>query len=131
MISADPANGMMRLVLPDMTSTFTLQGSPVGKAAINALVELKITPANNGFGVAIELGKPTIFANALDDIPNNTMLTDADLGKAVELCLTSQITSISALLGSIPLPALPGGLLMKDMSVTSDDGYVMMQGTLE
>jgi len=131
MISADPANGMMRLVLPDMISTFKLQGRPVGKAAINATVELKITPANSGYGVAIELGKPTIHANVLDDIPNETMLADADLGKAVELTLQSQIASISALLGSIPLPALPGGLSMKDMSVTSDDGYVMMKGVLE
>ena len=131
MISADPTNGMMKLVLPDMIATFTLKGSPVGKAAINAVVELKITPANNGYGVAIELGQPTIHANTLDDIPNQTLLTDEDLAKAVEICLDSQIASISALLGSIPLPAMPAGLMMRDMSVTSDDGYVMMKGTLE
>lgn len=131
MISADPSNGMMRLVLPDMISTFTLQGRPVAKAAINALVDLKITPSNNGFGVAIELGTPEIHANALDDIPNETGLENADLGKAVELAMGSQLATVSALLGSIPLPQMPGGLLMKDMSVTSDDGYVMMQGTLE
>lgn len=131
MISADPADGTMRLVLPDMISTFTQQGAPVGKAAINATMDLKISPSNGGFGIAIELGKPTIHANALTDIPNNTMLTDADLGKAVELGLASQIISISALLGSIPLPAMPGNLSMKDMSVSSDDGYVMMKGTLE
>jgi hypothetical protein len=122
---------MMRLVLPDMIATFTLQGSPVGRAAINALVELKISPANNGYGVAIELGKPIIKANTLDDIPNQTLLTDADLAKAVELCLQSQIASVSALLGSIPLPTMPAGLTMRDMSVSSDDGYVMMKGTLE
>jgi Glucodextranase, domain B len=131
MISADPANGMMRLVLPDMTSTFTLLGRPVAKAAINATVELKISPANSGYGVAIELGTPTIHANTLDEIPNETLLTDADLGKAVELGLQSQLTSISALLGSIPLPGMPAGLSLKDMSVSADDGYVMMQGTLE
>ncbi|HEY5948004.1 MAG TPA: hypothetical protein VIV40_21055 [Kofleriaceae bacterium] len=131
MISADPASGMMRLVLPDMISTFTLQGAPVARAAINAVVELKITPANNGYGIAIELGKPIIHANTLHDIPNYTTLTDADLALAVELCLEGQIKSISALLGSIPLPAMPGGLMMKDMSVSSDDGYVMMKGTLE
>jgi hypothetical protein len=131
MISADPSNGMMRLVLPDMIATFTLQGSPVAKAAINATVELKISPSNNGYGVAIELGQPVIHANALDDIPNYTGLTDADFGQAVELCLSSQIKSISQLLGAIPLPGLPAGLTMKDMSVSSDDGYVMMQGTLE
>jgi hypothetical protein len=131
MISADPANGMMHLVLPDMMPTFTLQGRPVGKAAINATVDLKITPASNGYGIAIELGKPDIHANVVDDIPNETLLADEDLGKAVELALDSQIASVSALLGAIPLPAMPGGLMMKNMSVTSDDGYVMMAGTLE
>jgi len=131
MISANPANGMMQLVIPDMLTTFTSQGRPVGKAAINATVELKISPANSGYGVAIELGKPTIHADVLDDIPNETMLTDADLGDAVELSLQAQIASISALLGAIPLPGMPAGLSMKDMSVSSDDGYVMMRGTLE
>jgi hypothetical protein len=131
MISADPANGMMHLVLPDMMSTFTLQGRPVGLAAINATVDLKITPASNGYGIAIELGKPDIHANVVDTIPNETLLADADLGKAVELALDSQIASVSALLGAIPLPAMPGGLTMKNLSVTSDDGYVMMAGTLE
>lgn len=131
MISADPANGLMRLVLPDMISTFTQQGTPVARAAINALVELEISPANNGYGVAIELGKPQIFVDTLDDIPNTTTLTDADLARAVELCLDSQIASVSALLGSIPLPSLPAGLTMRDLSVSSDDGYVMMKGTLE
>jgi hypothetical protein len=131
MISADPANGKMRLVLPDMIATFTLQGTPVGRAAINATVDLEISPANNGYGIAIELGKPVIHANTLDDIPNQTLLTDADLARAVELCLDGQIGSVSALLGAIPLPTMPGGLTMKDMSVSSDDGYVMMKGTLE
>jgi hypothetical protein len=131
MISADPANGMMHLVLPDMMSTFTLQGRPVGMAAINATVDLKVTPASNGYGIAIELGTPEIHANVLDTIPNETLLADADLGKAVELALDSQIASVSALLGAIPLPAMPGGLAMKNMSVTSDDGYVIMAGTLE
>jgi hypothetical protein len=131
MISADPATGMMRLVLPDMIATFTQGGTPTGRAAINAVVELKISPANNGYGVAIELGKPVIHADVLDDIPNTTLLTDDDLGKAVELCLQSQIASVSALLGSIPLPTMPAGLTMRDMSVASDDGYVMMKGTLE
>lgn len=131
MVSADPANGMMRLILPDMVSTFTLQGRPVAKAAINATVELKITPSQSGYGIAIQLGEPVIKADTLEDIPNETMLTDDDLATAVELCLNSQIATVGALLGAIPLPAMPGGLTMKDMSITSDDGYVMMKGTLE
>lgn len=131
MISADPANGKMRLVLPDMITTFTLGGTPVGRAAVNAVVDVKVSPANNGTAIALELGKPEVHADTLDDIPNDTLLTDRDLARAVELCLDSQINSLSSLLGAIPLPALPAGVAMRDMSVTSDDGYVMMRGTLE
>jgi hypothetical protein len=132
MISADPADGTMKLVLPDMKATFTNGGTPAGRAWINAVVDLKITPALNGFGVNIQLGKPVIHANADEsEIPNQTLMSDEDLGKAVELCLDSQLASISALLGSIPLPAMPAGIVLKDMSVMSDDGYVMVKGTLQ
>jgi len=131
MISADPTDGQMRLILPDMMVTFTLKGQPVGKAALNAKVDLEIVPATgNDYAVAIKLGKPTIECDVLDDIPNQTEFTNKDLGRAVQLTLDSQITSIGALLGSIPLPAM-AGLQMKDLSLSSDDGYVMMKGTLQ
>jgi hypothetical protein len=131
MISADPADGQMRLILPDMMATFLYQGAPVGKAAINAKVELKIVPASgNDYAIALQLGKPEIEVDTLDDVTNQTRFTDDDLETAVKLSLDSQIASISALLGSIPIPSMMG-LQMKDLSLTSDDGYVMMQGTLQ
>jgi hypothetical protein len=131
MISADPADGQMRLFLPDMMATFTMEGRPVGKAAINAKVDLQITPATgNDYAVAIKLGTPSIDVDVLDDIPNETEFSNVDLGKAVELSLQGQIGSISALLGSIPLPAM-AGLQMKDLSLSAADGYVMMKGALK
>jgi hypothetical protein len=131
MISADPSDGKMRVILPDMMATFTLQGTPMGRAAINAMVDLKVSSSNDGNAIAVELGKPEIQANVLDDIANETRLSNADLALAVELTLDSQVASVSALLGSIPLPALPAGLQMKNVSVTSDDGYVVMKGALQ
>lgn len=131
MISADPADGQMRLYLPDMMATFMLLGQPVGKAAINAKVDLKIVPASgNDYAVAIQLGTPTIEVDVLDDVQNKTEFTNDDLSTAVKLSLDSQITTISALLGSIPLPQM-AGLQMKDLSITSQSGYVMMKGTLQ
>jgi Glucodextranase, domain B len=130
MISADPADGKMKVILGDMISTFTFQGTPVGKAAINATIDLKIEPANNGYGVAVQLGKPEIHVTVLDDIANVTRMEDADLAKAVEVCLTAQIASISKLLAGIPLPQV-AGLQMRNLSVGADDGYVMVKGTLE
>ena len=130
MISADPADGKMKVILGDMMSTFTYQGTPVGKAAISAVIDLKIESANNGYGVAVQLGKPEIFVTVVDDIANVTRLEDEDLSKSVEICLTAQIASISKLLAGIPLPQV-AGLQMRNLSVGSDDGYVMVKGTLE
>jgi hypothetical protein len=131
MISADPADGKMRLILPDMTATFTNQGTPVAKAAINAKVDLQIVPATgNDNAISIKLGTPTIDVDVLDDIPNETKFTNKDLATAVGIGLDSQIESISALLGSIPLPAV-AGLQMKDLSISADDGYVMMRGAIQ
>lgn len=130
MISADPADGKMKLILGDMMSTFTFQGTPVAKAAVNAVIELKIESANNGYGVAVQLGKPEIHVTVVDDIANATRLEDEDLAKSVEVCLNAQIASISKLLAGIPLPQV-AGLQMRNLSVGSDDGYVVVKGNLE
>lgn len=92
---------------------------------------MPLSPAENGAAIAIELGKPEIHADTLTDIENQTLLTDDDLSRAVELTLDSQLASVASLLSSIPLPALPAGIVMKDMSVSADDGYVMMKGALQ
>ena len=120
----------MILVLPDMTTTFTNMGTPVGRAAINATVDLQIQPSPNGLGIAIDLGTPNINVDVLHDIANETKFEDGDLSKAVELTLGSQIASITALLGGIPLPAIQG-VQMKDLSVTGQQGYVMVKGGLQ
>jgi hypothetical protein len=130
MISADPADGKMKVILGDMIATFTFQGTPVAKAAINAAIDLKIDPANNGYGVAVQLGKPEIHVTVLDDIANATRMQDEDLERAVGICLTAQIASISKLLAGIPLPQV-AGLQMRNLSVGADDGYVMVKGELE
>ncbi|HUJ57801.1 MAG TPA: hypothetical protein VLX92_04900 [Kofleriaceae bacterium] len=130
MISAAAADGKMQLVLPDMKVTFTQQGVPVASAALNATVDLQIASVNNGYGVAIQLGTPTIDIDTTNDIPNDTKFTNDDLSKAVTLALSGQIASISALLGSIPLPSVEG-LQLTNVSVGADSGYVMLSGTLK
>ncbi|MBA3463793.1 MAG: hypothetical protein H0T46_27805 [Deltaproteobacteria bacterium] len=130
MISADPADGKLKLILGDMIATFTDHGAPVAKAAINATIELKVVPASNGYGVALQLGKPTAKVTVLEDIDNVTRLTDKDLSIATEACLAGQIETVSKLLVNIPLPAV-AGLQMRNMSIGSDDGYVMLKGDIE
>lgn len=130
MISADPVDGKMKVILGDVMVTFKDHGTPVAKAALSAAIDLKIVPASNGYGVALELGTPVSYVNVLDDIANNTRMTDGDLAKATEVCLEAQITSISKLLTNIPLPAV-AGIQMRNMSLASDDGYIMLKGDIE
>jgi hypothetical protein len=130
MISADAASGEMRLVLGDMLATYTRQGTPVAKAAINATVDLKIAPTGGGRLVALQLGAPDIHVTTLDDIANATGLEDKDLATATAASLGAQISAISALLVAIPIPAL-AGLQVRDLSIGSDEGYVMVSGALE
>ncbi len=130
MISADPADGSMQVILGDTIATFVNAGTPVGKAAINARIGLKINSAANGYGVALELGEPVLHVTTLDDIANDTRFSDNDLARTIEAGLRGQIESISKLLVSIPLPQV-AGLQMRNLSVGSDDGYVMVQGQFE
>jgi hypothetical protein len=130
MISADPADGSMKVVLGDMSATYTNRGTPVAKTSINATIDLKIVPTADGGGIALQLGKPAIAFNVVDDIANDTRLSDKDLATASEACLQAQIASISKLLVHIPLPAV-AGLQMRDLSVGSDDGYVIVQGKFD
>lgn len=130
MVSADPNDGKMKVILGDMMVTFTDHGTPVAKAALSAAIELKIVPASNGFGVALELGTPVTHVDVLDEVENTTRLTKTDLAKATEVCLAGQITAISKLLTNIPLPSV-AGVQMRNMSIGSDDGYVMVRGDIE
>jgi len=57
-------------------------------------------------------------------------MDDADLAKASEACLNAQIEHISKLLVNIPLPSV-AGLQMRNLTVGSDNGYVMVKGTFE
>ncbi|MFN0249730.1 MAG: hypothetical protein ACKV2T_22805 [Kofleriaceae bacterium] len=129
-LSADPTDGKMKVVIGDMISTFEQNGTAVGRAAINASIDLQIVPASNGYGVAIQLGKPTAYATVLDDIENATRLSDSDLERATQVCLAAQIEAISKLLVAIPMPAI-AGLQMRNVSLGADDGYVMLKGEIE
>jgi hypothetical protein len=130
MISADAADGKMRLMLGDMLATFISRGAPVGKAAINAKVDLKIAPGPGGGSVALQLGAPDIHVDTLDDVPNTTGLNGPDLASATAVGLGAQIDAISKLLVAIPVPTI-AGLSFRNLSLAGDDGYVLVSGQLQ
>ena len=129
MIMAD-GNGAMKIVLGDMMATFKAGGTPVAKAAVNAKIALQVKSAGNGYAVALELGKPELTFNVLEDIANETRLSNDDLETAAAGCIEAQLANISLLLVNIPLPAV-AGLQMRNLTVGSDNGYVMVKGNFE
>ncbi len=129
MIMAD-GNGAMNIILGDMMATFKAGGTPVAKAAVNAKISLQVKSAGNGYAVALELGKPELTFNVLEDISNETRLSDDDLETAAAGCIEAQLANISLLLVNIPLPAV-AGLQMRNLTVGSDNGYVMVKGNFE
>jgi hypothetical protein len=126
-ISADATDGELRLVLGDMIMTFTSHGTPVARAALNATVDLKISALTNGTSVAVQLGTPDIHVDLLDDIENRSGLPDKSLSNATAAGLGAQLGAISKLLVAIPVPAI-AGLQVRDLSIGSDNGYVMVKG---
>ncbi|HEY4238863.1 MAG TPA: hypothetical protein VGM88_03575 [Kofleriaceae bacterium] len=130
MISADPTDGTLRLVLCDMIATYLSNGTPIGKAAINATVALQVGHSINGSAAVLTLGTPVISVNVMDDIPNETGLDDADLGTLTGIQLQGQIHTMTALLGLIPIPSIES-LSVQNIDIGSDQGYVMMTGTIQ
>ncbi len=130
LVSADPKDGTLKLVLGDVAMTFLDHGVTVGKAAINASASFKVVPANNGYNIAIELGEPVIEVDMIEEVENQTRMTDEDLAKMTKLGLEIELTHLSKLMSNIPLPSVKG-ISLRNLSVGSDSGYVMVKGAIE
>jgi hypothetical protein len=130
MLATDPADGKMRIIVGDMMMDFKLGEKVQARAAVNVKVDLKVTSVGNGYGIALDLDKPQIFIDVLDDVANTTHYTPGDLSNIVTAAVQSQVDSMSKLLTQIPLPAI-GGVQLRNLTIDSDSGYVMMGGTLQ
>jgi hypothetical protein len=129
MISADPKDGRMKLIAGDMTMTFLQNGKAVATAALNVKMDVKVV--GNGGSVSIDLGKPEVFINVVDDQQANlTGFSNEDLQKLVGLSLGHQIEIIKGLMNNIPIPAM-GGVSVKNLSVGGDSGYVVISGSMQ
>jgi hypothetical protein len=129
MMSANGSGGELQLYLPDMIMTISENGSVTGKVALNVEVGVDITPAQDATSVQINLGTPTVALDPLtpadaDALEGTDVETPANNGTG------SQLGSITQLLQSIPLPKILG-LQLTDTSVTGNNGYAVVQTTLQ
>jgi hypothetical protein len=125
MISANNTDGKMRLVLGDMTATFTDHGNPVISAAINAQIDLAIDHGTNAQEIALQFGKADLVVNVLDD--KTGMFGQDDLAGAASSGIALQLDSLQQVLVTVPVPSV-AGVTLDNLSLHSDSGYVLVAG---
>ena len=129
MISANTADGSLRLVLGDMIATISDHGQPLFSAAINAQVDLAILPGTNAQQVALKFGKIELFVNPLDDAANPGASSGVDLTGAATQGIGVQLESLSQFLITVPMPSV-AGLSLDNLSMHADSGYVVVAGQI-
>jgi hypothetical protein len=125
MISANNSDGKMRLVLGDMTATFTDHGNPVISAAINAQIDLAIEHGTNAQEIALQFGKADLVVNVIDD--KTGMFGADDLAGAASSGIALQLDSLQQVLVTVPVPSV-AGVTLDNLSLHSDSGYVLVAG---
>jgi hypothetical protein len=130
MIQADPIDGKLRVVLGDVIASYLQGGRPVAKAALNARIELSVSPGPDAYSIALHLGTPSFHVDVLDDVPNTTRLLDTDLARGTEVGIAAQIAAMSATLEAAPIPSF-SGIQLRDVAAYGDRGFIMVSGSVE
>jgi hypothetical protein len=125
MISANNTDGKMRLVLGDMTATFTDHGNPVISAAINAQIDLAIAHGTNAQEIALQFGQADLVVNVIAD--KTGMFGADDLAGAASSGIALQLDSLQQVLVTVPVPSV-AGVTLDNLSLRSDSGYVLVAG---
>lgn len=126
MINADATDGRLQVLLPDMNATFLRAGEVVTSAAVNAQIAVAVRPAGDGGSVTIDLGKVSF---AIDAVGDDAMTSSSSFAAAIDLGASDQRSSIQLTIGAIPLPKL-GELVLSNVSITADSGYLKAMGTV-
>ena len=126
MISANTPDGKLRLVLGDMTATFSDHGTTVFSAAVNASVDLAIARGDTPQQLALQFGKTDVFVNLLGDGSSDG--ADAMFGAATT-GIALQLDSLSQFLITVPTPSV-AGVSFDDLSLHGDRGYVVVAGDI-
>jgi hypothetical protein len=126
MISANSADGALRLVLGDMVASFKDQGKTLINAAINAQVDLEVLRGTKPEEIALQFGKVHLFVNVLDPTAEDP-LGNEDLSGAASAGINLQLDSLKKVLIKVPVPSV-AGVTLDNLSLRADSGYVVASG---
>lgn len=126
MISADSQSGKLRLLAGDLRMAFLAPGgAEVAHVALHISAEVAAVPSLSG--VALQVDKPEVFADVLDNVSG---YSDEDKEIMIKLVVDHQVKLMSLLLGNVPLPAV-AGVRMTDTRVSAGAGFVKVTGALQ
>ncbi len=126
----DLSGNGLKMTLGDILVKFSLKGQVVTSIAVNAQVDLTVTTNTSG-ALQLGVGTPTVYVDidsqgvsGANELDNSTLQTIASFA------LTRLVAYASGALGAVPLPSV-GGVSLQNVSVMSDQGYLMVTGAVQ
>jgi hypothetical protein len=112
-------------------ATFKNGESVATAVSVNAKIELKVTADEATGALRLDLGTPEVFVDILDEnIDGANSLSTSEFEAITSFALTRVVSVGSGVVGAIPLPAA-GGVAVKNVSVTQQTGYVVVNGEIQ
>jgi hypothetical protein len=126
----DATGDGLKMTIGDLIATFKNGESIATQVAINAQVALKIVAAEDG-ALRLDVGAPTTYVDILDEnIDGANALSNAQFEAIATFALGRVVAVGSGSVGAIPLPAV-GGVAVKNVEVTQQTGYLVVDGDVQ
>lgn len=127
----DASGGKLKLVIGDLMASFKNGGNVVTEVAVNANVELSVVSDPDTGALRLDVGKPEVFVDVLDDeIDGANSLSNAQFEAITSFALSRVVAVGSGAVGAIPLPSA-GGVAVKDVTVSQQAGYLVLDGEIQ
>jgi hypothetical protein len=126
MIAPGANDGQLHFVLGDMIATFTDAGQPFATAAINAQVDVAVSPGTAANQIALQVGNVDL---AIDILQAPAELTQDGLGDVVNAGISLQLASLDQFMVTVPVPSM-AGVSLGNLALHGDSGYAVFAGQL-
>jgi Glucodextranase, domain B len=125
----DASNDRLRMTIGDLIATFKNGEAIATQVAINAQVDITAKKADGV--IRLDVGSPTTYVDILDEnVDGTNALSNAQFEAIATFALGRVIAVGSGSVGAIPLPSL-GGVSVKDVDVSQQTGYLVVDGEVQ
>ncbi|MDB4963700.1 MAG: hypothetical protein JWP01_3699 [Myxococcales bacterium] len=126
----DASGDKLVMTVGDMLATFKNGAQIATQVAINGQVEVSVVADASG-ALRLDVGTPTLYVDVLDEnVDGANQLSNAQFEAVSSFALSRIIAVGSGAVGAVPLPAF-GGVVVQDVSVAEQSGYLVVGGEVE